>query len=274
MGKTIEIASNVIEFNNYSIDKFENFNKYLTNKSPNYIVNHEIVKDILIPSGKSINTEYYDLYENGKIQIQRDNNDVIGRIEYNDDVITIKTLKRDYQIEYLLTQYIIVYIINKCKNMLFMHGSSIIYKNIGIIFTAKSGVGKSTHTKKWVNLGNATILNDDKQIISYENDKLYLNPNPWSGKHLLDNNIKTELRFIVFIERDINNYVKKANIKEAFIKLLPQILNPDKNNLDSWNFIVDKILELNFFTLKCNMDDEAFYVIKKEIEGVLNETNK
>lgn len=267
MKKILEIAGVSISFDLNSMESFKNFDKYVTDKKPEYFfISHK--GEFEIPEGEKKECEFFDLYNDGKTQIQKVNGKYVGRIDYNDNIIDFYSPNPDYLLEYLVTQYVMVYIIERKKNMIFMHGSSIMYKNKGLIFTAKSGVGKSTHTRKWLKYSDSKIINDDKQIIALENNKLYIYPNPWSGKHVLDNNIKSSLDAIIFIKRGLVNKVLTPTARQAFMMLLPQVINPSKNNIEAWDKIIDKMLELNLFILECNMEKEAFDVINKRIEEI------
>ena len=58
------------------------------------------------------------------------------------------------------------------------------------------------------------------------------------------------------------NILPKAN---AFRLLLGQILQPDNDNIDKWNRIVDKLLELPIYHFGCNMEQEAFKLLNERI---------
>ena len=69
--------------------------------------------------------------------------------------------------------------------------STILYN----LFTAKSGTGKSTHTRYWLEaFGNrAAIINDDKPFIRLDTPAPMICGAPWSGKHGLDTNLSVPL---------------------------------------------------------------------------------
>ncbi|MBR6848766.1 MAG: hypothetical protein IKM88_00825, partial [Lachnospiraceae bacterium] len=72
------------------------------------------------------------------------------------------------------------------------HGSAIAVDGTGYLFTAKSGTGKSTHTRLWRELlgQRATMINDDKPLIRVNVDgNAVIYGTPWDGKHRLSNPI-------------------------------------------------------------------------------------
>ena len=65
-----------------------------------------------------------------------------------------------------------------------LHGSAIAYDNQGIVFSANSGTGKSTHSNLWKKRfgSKVTIVNDDKPAIRFYDGIPYIFGTPWSGK--------------------------------------------------------------------------------------------
>ncbi len=264
----------VISVANVNIDvcfiyesSFINLNLYKsTNQGDFFIKSFE--SDFPIINGKEIyKTEYYDIYEinNKKVQVQKYNNEVVGYIVYDRNNINLYLKRSGFDTEYLLSQYALLYILNLQKDTLFIHSSSIVYNNKGLLFSAKSGTGKSTHARLWRKYTDAVSLNDDKNIIVLENNKLILYSNPWGGKHQISNNIIAELSSIIFLYQSKDNIIKKLKPIEAIKLLLGQIEAPKKDNLDSWNKMVDKILELPIYYYGCNMEEDAVNVLKERL---------
>ena len=94
-------------------------------------------------------------------------------------------------------------------NTLLLHGSAVSVDGQGYLFMARSGTGKSTHTRYWRELfGNrAMMINDDKPFICLENGAATAFGSPWSGKHGLDTNIAVPLKGICLLERGTENVI-------------------------------------------------------------------
>ena len=77
-----------------------------------------------------------------------------------------------------------------------VHGSCVAVDGKGYLFTAKSGTGKSTHTRLWrQELGErAVMVNDDKPLIRISENGPVIYGTPWDGKHRLSNNIGVPLK--------------------------------------------------------------------------------
>ena len=87
------------------------------------------------------------------------------------------------------------------------HGCVIVHKKRAYVFTAKSGVGKTTHARNWLaEFGDEVhILNGDKPIIRIIDGVPCACGTPWQGKENYGVNEICEIKAFVFIERDKEN---------------------------------------------------------------------
>lgn len=110
-----------------------------------------------------------------------------------------------------------------------MHGAAIAVDDKGIVFTAPSGTGKTTHVIKWLRKYPGTyMVNGDKPfILTAKDDRpVMVCGSPWAGKEDLGSNTMVPLKAIVLMERAEENTIKKVSFSEAFISLYPQIYRP------------------------------------------------
>ncbi len=222
---------------------------------------------------RKIESKYYDLFikNNQEIQYQKDEETSLykGKLIYDEKSMRFASVdEHDFYLIILLVQYAVTRFLQNNYECILMHGSSISYKDKGIIFTAPSGTGKSTHARLWKKYYDIVYINDDKNYIVKEDGKLNLYGNPWSGKHHLDNNIIVNLTHLVFLYQNKENVLKKLDKREAFLKLMTQVVTPlSEDDFDKWNDIVDALLELPCYSLGCRIDKEAVDLIKNAIEG-------
>ena len=156
-------------------------------------------------------------------------------------------------------------------NTLLFHGSVISVDGEGYLFTAKSGTGKSTHTRLWREmLGERTVMvNDDKPFLQIRKDCIQVFGSPWNGKHGLGNNIDVPLKAICILERGDTNEISRISASDALPMLLQQSNRPREVSL------LPKYLELleniaaktAFYRLKCNMDPEAALISYQAMSG-------
>lgn len=268
----INILNLFIDVNLIYIDSFKQLNEYKSYLSGEYklISKFDDFERPLFGAPKE-ETKNYDLYEkdNKIYQYHKNNNgNYYALIEYNGKEVTIYNNKNNtFNDEYYLSQFAINYFINTYSNGVILYSSSIYYKNKGIIFTAKSGAGKSTHRSLWTKYSDALVINDDKNLIAIENDKLYIYPNPWCGKHLEQNNIRASLDFIVVLHQSSSNIIEDVDKSFIFEQILHQI--PIPKNHDLYAKIVDKLADIKMYYYGCNISYEAFEVINDRISSDL-----
>lgn len=265
---TIQIAHINIDINFKFENEFFNIRSYQVEEPGEYSIESHFEEFEDINEEPTQRTEFYDLFEvdDRIIQCQKSNGTTIGYIVYQSKHIDLYLKKKDFVTEYLLSQYALLYILNQAQNAIFIHGSSIVYHSKGILFCAKSGTGKSTQARLWRKCTDAVSLNDDKNIIVLENNQLMLYSNPWSGKHQIHQNIVAPIACIVFLKQEKENQVSTLSPREAMRLLLGQIEPPKKKSLDTWNTLVDHILELPMYSYGCNMEESAVTVLKTRLE--------
>ena len=141
-----------------------------------------------------------------------------------------------------------------------MHGSAVSNENIGYMFCAASGVGKSTHVGYWKQLFNdSVIINDDKPAIREVDHTFYVYGTPFSGKTPLNTNTKVQLRHICFIEQSSENWIKQLP-KEEHTKYLLQhtILPYSVDKLEVVIRLIESISStVNIYKMGCTNDVSA-----------------
>ena len=158
-------------------------------------------------------------------------------------------------------------------NAIFLHSSAILYKGKAYLFSADSGVGKSTHTKLWIKkfgAENVQIINDDKPIIRFIDNDWYVYGSPFDGGSGVNTNTRAMLGGIVFLERAQTNSIVKLNKKDVFPMLYKNTikLSLDDEYADYMLTTADKLIsENNFYLLKCNTDIESAEICEKFLTG-------
>lgn len=133
---------------------------------------------------------------------------------------------------------------------------------IGYLFTAKSGTGKSTHTKYWREYfkDRAVMINDDKPLLAIKENKVYAYGTPWDGKHRLSTNTCVPLKSICILQRGDTNIISKIDKKGAYTMLLQQVNRPvgDVSAMNKTLKLIDALSNcVEFYSLHCTMDITA-----------------
>lgn len=266
--KTIEVFNTSIQLDLFEEEKFISLNRYLTEKKATYFIKSLSFNSFDIPFYEpTLKTEFFDLYEmeNKTIQVQKSEGHIVGGVIYDKENIYIYPRIVSFEMEYLLSQYAFSYIILK-KGGLIFHASSFIYNDKGILISAKSGTGKSTHTALWERYENISIVNDDKNILCIKNNKLYMYSSPWSGKHMKDNNLSHEVNAIVFLYQNKENVCEEVNKGFAFRKIVGQLQKPTVANQNTWEDILNHLLELKAYSLGATKEKEAYLCLKERLD--------
>ncbi len=167
------------------------------------------------------------------------------------------------RIFYLLGD-VIAYSVLNCGAGVF-HSSAISYKGNGILFSAPSGTGKSTHTSLWKDVfgDNVVIFNDDTPILKIENDVCFAYGSPWSGKTAINENIKVPLKAIVCLDRAQTNSIKRLTGISAFYRIFNEMRKPPVESLmDKSLTVMDSILQkVPVYELFCNKNKDAVMTV-------------
>ena len=152
-----------------------------------------------------------------------------------------------------------------------LHGSAVAVDGMCYLFTARSGTGKSTHTKLWRRMlgSRAVMVNDDKPLLRVEENGVTVFGTPYNGKHRLGANISVPLKAICILERSVENHIHPITPEEAYTMLLQQSYRPqDKAALLKTLMLIDKMKEKTaFWRLGCNMDISAAEIAYQAMKG-------
>ncbi len=147
------------------------------------------------------------------------------------------------------------------RDTLLFHGSAIAVDGRGVLFTAKSGMGKSTHTRLWRQAFGQRVVtvNDDKPLLKLTPAQVLVCGTPWDGKHRISTNCILPLEAICILERGTENEIWPITPREALPMLLQQCHRPDGAVAMArmMELIDGMISHLRFYRLRCNMDPQA-----------------
>ena len=162
------------------------------------------------------------------------------------------------------------------RSAFLFHGSAISYEDNGILFCAKSGVGKSTHAGLWKECfcDSVTYINDDKPFVKQNGDDILVYGSPWDGKHHLNNNISKKLKAVCAIQRNVCNSVEKMSQDEALTAVCQWIYHPKgkASMIKTLEFADYMARTIPFYTVRCNMSPDAAITCYEGIKESLNET--
>ena len=141
------------------------------------------------------------------------------------------------------------------------HGSVVAVDGVGYLFTAKSGTGKSTHTRLWREYfgDRAVMVNDDKPLLHIADSGVVAYGTPYNGKHRLGTNTSVPLKAICILTRSADNHIEPITREQAYTMLLQQVYRPaDMLKMAKTLELVDRLADsVKLYRLGCNMDISA-----------------
>lgn len=207
------------------------------------------VNHLMIPHGEEMRTF---LWESSKCSIYRTErgyfvtltdlqHDTTEMMESFDNWQTIHTsvsLQKDTS-GYFLNYFLMMAYSFAASGLhtLMMHASVIELAGKGILFLGKSGTGKSTHSRLWLDsVPDARLLNDDNPVVRILSDgDIRVFGSPWSGKTPCYRNHSVKISAFVRLKQAPENRLVRLAASHAFAALLPSCSNMiwDKSVHDS-----------------------------------------
>ena len=150
------------------------------------------------------------------------------------------------------------------EDVILMHGAVVAVDDRAYLFTAKSGTGKTTHIRRWLEAfgSRAVVVNGDKPLLRIKDCGVTVYGTPWDGKEHLSCNIALPLKAVCILTRSEQNRIERISKKEAIPMLLQQLHRPAAPAaLAKALALTDRLgSSTALYRLGCNMEPEAALV--------------
>lgn len=140
------------------------------------------------------------------------------------------------------------------------HGVLMEHEGRGIILSAPSGTGKTTHARLWRDHRRALILNGDRATCCLEDGRWIGFSLPWCGSSGECINRDVPLTAYVVLEQALENSVERLYGMDAFGAVYQNLVYPnwDRELTEkALDFINDFLENIPVFRLRCRPDVEA-----------------
>ena len=153
-----------------------------------------------------------------------------------------------------------------------IHASVVMKGGRAFAFLGKSGTGKSTHSRLWLeNIPGTELLNDDNPVIRISKDgSATIFGSPWSGKTHCYKKISVPLGALVRIVRAPANSIEKLSPAHSYACLYPCVsaYRPDRKIADGIHgTIVGLVSAVPCYNLYCLPDGDAAKVCCNTVYG-------
>ena len=142
-----------------------------------------------------------------------------------------------------------------------VHASVISRDGQGYMFLGKSGTGKSTHSRLWLNhIEGSELLNDDNPVIRVISSHAHVYGTPWSGKTPCYKNMQVSLKAIVRLSQAPYNKITRLAPLQSFASLMPacSCKRWDSEAVSALHKSVEKTISIvPCYHLECLPDEDA-----------------
>ena len=156
------------------------------------------------------------------------------------------------------------------RGTLLFHSSTVCHDGKAYMFLGKSGTGKSTHSRLWLeNVAGTTLVNDDNPVVRIDDDgtaKVY--GSPWSGKTPCYRRVEHRLGGIVGLSQAPRNEIRRMKGIEAYALISSSISGKrwDKSIADGLHDTINRLaIGVPTWHLNCLPNAEAALTCKKTI---------
>lgn len=154
-----------------------------------------------------------------------------------------------------------------------VHASCVETDGKAYMFMGRSGTGKSTHSRLWMqNVPGTALVNDDNPLVRFSEGTCMAFGTPWSGKTPCYRNVGYPLCGIARLVQSGENVFHPKSDVEAFAALLPgcSVIRSDEHMFDAACDTLVRISELvPVGILECRPDAEAVSVCRDSLESAL-----
>lgn len=153
-----------------------------------------------------------------------------------------------------------------CSGSLILHSAYIVYKRQAILFSAASGVGKSTQASLWETYRGARVINGDRSLLTFTENGWQVSGWPVCGSSQTCRNESYPLHAIVMLAQAKENRCHRLRGMDAFRLIFPQI------TVNGWNRTfqtqamdqLERLLQsIPVYLLECDISEDAVKCLER-----------
>lgn len=146
------------------------------------------------------------------------------------------------------------------NDRMLLHSSVVLHQGYAVLFSAPSGVGKSTHAELWQQRFGAELLNGDRCVIEQTDNGFIAHGSPYSGSSEVCKRKSAPIKGIFLLRQAPENRVEPMNAADAFRRLFPltvvNLWNPEQVQTLT-DLIASLTTKLPVYDLFCRPDIAA-----------------
>ena len=182
---------------------------------------------------------------------------------YKDNVVYISEHNASRYAEFALSNAVML-LYTFCTSpydTLMVHASVIAHDGGAYMFLGRSGTGKSTHSRLWLeHIDDTSLLNDDNPVVRFIDGEAIIYGTPWSGKTPCYKNESMPLKGVVRLSQAPYNKIARLAPLQSFASLMPacSCMRWDGRSVSALHKTVEKVIGVvPCWHLECLPDKDA-----------------
>jgi hypothetical protein len=154
---------------------------------------------------------------------------------------------------------------------LMVHASVIAHDGGAYMFLGRSGTGKSTHSRLWLeHIRDTYLLNDDNPVVRFIDGEAIIYGTPWSGKTPCYKNESMPLKAVVRLSQAPCNKIARLAPLQSFASLMPSCscMRWDGKSVSSLHKTIEKVIGVvPCWHLECLPDKDAAVLCNSTVKN-------
>ena len=196
---------------------------------------------------------------------------LIPSSDFRNSIVYVPSARADRLTEFALSNAMMLLytFTTSMHDTLMVHASVVRFEDQGFMFLGRSGTGKSTHSRLWLdNIDGTQLLNDDNPVIRIADDQVLVYGTPWSGKTPCYKNEAVPLKAVVRLSQAPYNKIIRHRPLQAYASLMPacSCMRWDRTSTDALHKTVEKVIsKVACWHLECLPDADAAFTCHKAV---------
>ena len=156
-------------------------------------------------------------------------------------------------------------------NALEMHASVVTRGGRGFLFLGKSGTGKSTHSRLWLeHISGTELLNDDNPVLRVVDGEARVYGSPWSGKTPCYKAQDVPVGAIVRLTQAPHNRIERLSTVQSYASVMASSsgFRPIRSLADAQHETLSQIVQrVPCYHLDCLPDEAAARLCQETVDG-------
>ncbi|MBQ6067357.1 MAG: hypothetical protein IJK89_11125 [Clostridia bacterium] len=151
------------------------------------------------------------------------------------------------------------------RGVFLLHSSFVLYRGEALLFSGDKGAGKSTQAALWERYRGARLVNGDRSLLAFRDERLTAYGTPYRGSSDVALALSAPVKAIAFPERASRNAAERCVGAASFARLLPQLTYEAYQRKKAVDFLSDVCAGTPVYKLRCLPKKSAVTLLENTI---------